>query len=273
MQLDGIIPQTIVDKIKTQIEKEATKPDVFKTPTPLNEPSPQYPQVSPAYQPNEEELLKMFSKQQESSSSPRYQPYISPEQRGEPGPTIYEPTSPVFSPPPPKDESEKWNILAEQAQSFQKGEQVHYRGDGIPDTLWTVDYIGDRFLKIVNPRDGNMIMVTALDIYRPGDFPYSSPYAEPITPAQVPVVPQTQSSAQSPNPVFSINFSPKIITAGSDYSNEAVGQPNSPNIVQPDNTPKQNESPPIVEPKQEGGAGILENVLDFTKGIFIKKTG
>ena len=287
MGADGIIPQAIVNTIKTQIDK-AAKAQATPVPELGQSPSPTYPtDVSPAYQPSEEELQAMFAiRGEEDSSSPTYQPYsptpteFSPHSPTEPPPPdVYSPHSPTESPPlgyayrPPPEtqaEIERWDVLHAQAQEFNLGEPVHYRGDTIPDRIWTVAYVGDRFLKIEDPKHGESLMVTALDIYRPGDYTYSSPYAEQMGGGAM-NMPMAQGQGPSQGGGTVINFAPKIMMGGSDFSGGAEDQ------VPPVATPKQDQTATVVakaepEKKEESnGSGTLGGVLDFAKGFFVKK--
>jgi DNA-directed RNA polymerase II subunit RPB2 len=287
MGVDGIIPQAIVNTIKTQIDK-AAKAQTTPVPELGQSPSPTYPtDVSPAYQPTEEELEAMFAiRGEEDSSSPTYQPYsptpteFSPHSPTEPPPPdLYSPHSPTESPPlgyayhpPPETQAqiERWDVLHAQAQEFNVGEPVHYRGDTIPDRIWTVAYVGDRFLKIEDPKHGESIRVTALDIYSPGDYTYSSPYAEQMG-GGVNAMPMAQSQVPSQAGGTVINFAPKIMMGGSDFSGGAEDQ------VPPVATPKTDKPTATAvkaEPEKKdesNGGGSLGGVLDFAKGFFIKK--
>jgi hypothetical protein len=142
---------------------------------------------------------------------------------------IYEPVSPTS--PPPKEltggTAESLDFLSEQAKQYQVGDSVHYRGDVLPTRIWTVSYVGDRFLKIETPMIHNMegldttLMVTALDIYKPTTLPQVlSPTNDDRMMPSVPLsFPNGPSSMGQP-----IHFAPvfKIMNGGNDFSTEPV---------------------------------------------------
>jgi hypothetical protein len=275
-----INPKTIVKQIQDTLIKSRQKPDVYKTPQPEKSLSPDYPNVSPAYQPTEEELAQMFAKAEQDSNSPAYLPYspespgwneflkkvdagysptwdeyskavddgrysptwavkkepnFSPHSPEEPPPGFeteqrFSPHSPDFSPPKEGDKNYD-TFLTDQAQQYSIGEKVYYRGDVNPGRLWTVTYIGDRFLKIEREpdqsSDNNVLMVTAMDIYKQGDFVHTSAMGESMRGGD-------SNSFANPtmNPVSltnpAIHFAPvfKIMNGGNDFSTEPSGQPN-----------------------------------------------
>lgn len=203
MNNPAINPKQIVVDINATIrgiEKTASTPTPdMETPSPgfPTDVSPAYnPDGSPAYQPNEEEIMQMLTTHAANDDSPVYnpnRPYVSPNAHVTTGPSVgadgnrlkFSPKSPDWSPQPAENDVAAWNALSEQAKSFNVGEHVHFRGDNTPTRLWTITYIGDRFLKIETPsideeNGSTSLMVTALEIYRPGDFTYSSPLAEPM---------------------------------------------------------------------------------------------
>ena len=266
---NDINPKMIVKQIQDALKNGKSGMGVYNTPAPEESPSPQFPETSPAYQPTEDELMQMFSKAEQNSNSPVYLPY-SPHSPDEPPPwhsdeaAEFSPHSPEESPPgygneatysnendifsprsplesPPKEGEEGYeNFLSSQAREYTVGEQVYYRGDVVPGRLWSITYIGDRFLKIERQpdqtSDNNVLMVTAMDVYKQGDFVHSSPMAESIY--------QQFGGGQSnhlanPNPLSSsltnpaIHFAPVIkITGGNDFSSEPMGQTSNMNAIE-----------------------------------------
>jgi hypothetical protein len=239
-------PKTIVNSIRATLQGK--KKDVYKAPISIHTPTPTpdtgiigYPgDVSPAYQPSSEEL-----RNDSVSSSPAYQPFS---EGSSTSPLIYEPVSPTSPPPmdmqegriyepvsptspPPKEltggTAESLDFLSEQAKQYQVGDSVHYRGDVLPTRIWTVSYVGDRFLKIETPMIHNMegldttLMVTALDIYKPTTLPQVlSPTNDDKMMPSVPLsFPNGLSSMGQP-----IHFAPvfKIMNGGNDFSTEPV---------------------------------------------------
>jgi DNA-directed RNA polymerase II subunit RPB2 len=293
----SVMPTSIVYNTRKELLKDKSKPDVYLTP---KEESITYPEdVSPAYQATEEELAEMFKKSS-NDDSPQYNPYspveeenkqFSPHSPTEPPPFEYSPHSPTEPPPfeysphsptepPPNNEL---NNLSQQARAFTVGEQVHYRGDSIPGRIWTVEYIGDHFIKIQSPQDGQppeSLLVTALDIYKPGDFTYSSPYAEPLqsisgiyNEEQQSVLPKMLGGRDNSNPT--IHFAPNIkIVNGSDFSADTgTGQstdiPNIPELSQtkiPTAFMKSTDNSPPEEPAEFGSKKI-----DFNNFRVVKK--
>jgi hypothetical protein len=80
--------------------------------------------------------------------------------------------------------------LSDQALLYRTDDLVHYRGDVLPQRLWKITNVGDRVLTIeatsdegLEPGDRTKI-VTSIDIYKPDDFAYTSPFAESL-PGQI----------------------------------------------------------------------------------------
>lgn len=245
MFTDKFDPKSMVNEMKRQL---LNKTDVFDTPDSnyIKTPSPEYATGSPAYQPSEEEYEKLkdiYKKTaEELERSPEYNP-LSPEQRFSPhspdepppGQKIYSPHSPE-EPPPWVNPSTNLNILKEQAQTYNVGESVHYSGDNKPERIWKITEIGptlitikaQTFLDELYDMD-NTMYVTALDIYRPGDFVKTSPLGETMSMIPVAQAPMNGGAMQGygygqvqGNPLTGtpINFAPvfKIMNGGSDFS-------------------------------------------------------
>jgi DNA-directed RNA polymerase II subunit RPB2 len=245
-------PKVFINEMKRQLNVERNKDDVFKTPDSIKSPSPGFPEgVSPAYQPSEEDydnLRNMYKKTaEELERSPEYDPLS--------GQRIYSPHSPEFPPTsaerraqepysPPFSEWKKQNgldspstnidILKEQAQTYTEGELVHYSGDNKPQRVWKITEIGPTLLTIKAQTHldelydmDNTLYVTALDIYRPGDFVNASPVAEtlPLSMAE-PLLPMSGGGGggfqQPMTGGAPINFAPviKIMNGGSDFSSD-----------------------------------------------------
>ena len=253
-----VTPKSIVDEIKkTLAQTVVAGQGIGKSPSP-EQISPEkqigYPDdVSPAYEPSEgeqEELarLREMFKTSGQETSPEYRPYDEDEEGSGTG-RRFSPSSPDFSPPQSMQGVERFysptsptsppnfNVLSEQANEYRVNEQVHFRGDIHPDRYWLITNVGDTFLTIktekydqYDPTETTQV-VTALDIYRQGDFPNNSPYLDPLQPmtgyADVDTMngggrPNMQGLGQGLNP--SINFAPvfKIMNGGSDFSAEPI---------------------------------------------------
>jgi len=244
-------PKSIVGMIKKTINAEIGKSDVYATPENIvfKTPSPDYPETSPAYQSSQEESIKR------DGSSPGFNPFDEKEGPTTPdfppppnGPTTPDfppppngPTTPDFSPPSSQTGGIKYkmDLLSEEASTYNVGERVHYRGDFIPNRLWKITEIGDRFLTVetentqgLEPMDTTKI-VTASDIYREGNYSNSVPFEEPIQPiaglyntfdeTNYPTMPMTAPMISNPNIPPSINFAPviKVMNGGSDFSTDS----------------------------------------------------
>uniref|UniRef100_A0A6C0JG82 DNA-directed RNA polymerase n=1 Tax=viral metagenome TaxID=1070528 RepID=A0A6C0JG82_9ZZZZ len=239
-----------IEKIKKQLFETANTNDVYAKPESIKTPSPDYPEgVSPAYQPPPEDyenLRNMYKKTAEQLElSPEYDPnsgtkLYSPStpdfsptraERRAQGQIVYSPTSPD-EPPPTDSPSTNIDFLRQQAQTFSEGETVHYSGDSKPDRLWRITAVGPTLITIKAQThldelyDMDRIQnVTALDIYRPGDFVNASPVGETLPMATILPNQQTiNGGGYSQNPLAGtpINFAPvfKIMNGGSDFSSE-----------------------------------------------------
>uniref|UniRef100_A0A6C0JXQ0 DNA-directed RNA polymerase n=1 Tax=viral metagenome TaxID=1070528 RepID=A0A6C0JXQ0_9ZZZZ len=187
LMIPGANEATVAEMIKLEgnnryTEKTANVPKYLESisPGPLNEPqkqkaeSPQYPSVSPAYEPTSDEIENI----PDNATSPVYFPESSPE---------YVPTQGIkpYKPPTaaemeqhmkiweewrkyydPKTQSmthrfdeetktwvknktheEIWGIGG--GQDYQVGEPVYLRG-GEDQTQWTIKHIGDKFITVEN---------------------------------------------------------------------------------------------------------------------------
>jgi DNA-directed RNA polymerase II subunit RPB2 len=300
--------KSIVNNIKIQLLR---KTDVYDIPESLKTPSPEYANGSPAYVPPEEEyeqLQNIYKKTAaELENSPEYNPvseisdqtiYSPHSPNTPPGQTIYSPHSPE-EPPSWASPSTNLEILREQAQTYKEGETVHYNGDNKPERLWKITEIGPTLITIKAQTHldelfdmDNTLYVTALDIYRPGDFVKTSPIGETIPSIQaaqpIPII-QGGGEFMPQNPLVGtpINFAPvfKIMNGGSDFS---TGNPGAAEVIEggsaiSENAPLMTSSLSSLTPiKQEGGAKEKEEkkeettsgsgILDFGK-MLIKKIG
>jgi hypothetical protein len=164
----------IKDNVKNDLESVSPFPPVIGTTG--NAESPQYPNVSPAYEPNSDEIAEM----QANAASPAYVPTS-------PG---YIPTSPAYEPYEkpvqekmemweehrkywdPKEQrmthrfdeatktwvknktfEEIWGLKGGENSDFQIGEPVYLRG-GQDKSIWSIKHIGDKFITVEN-RDPN----------------------------------------------------------------------------------------------------------------------
>jgi hypothetical protein len=231
--------KSFVNDIKKKLSKDKQNPDVFLTPESLKSPSPTYSEgESPAYEPSEEEydrLKNMYKKtEEELEASPEYNPLS-----GTPDRKIYSPHSPEESPTSEQRRAQletpatNLELLREKAQQFNVGELVHYSGDNKPERIWKITYIGPMLLTIKAQTHldelydmSNTLYVSALDIYRPGDFVNASPVAETLPMATMEPVPLHQygggGSGLQPLGSAPINFAPviKIMNGGSDFSTD-----------------------------------------------------
>jgi len=284
LHIDKFDSKVMINEIKTALYKEKQKSDVYKTPDSISTPSPvaQYQEgVSPAYEPPEEEyerLREMYKKTaEELELSPEYNPNSPVTGPGTPdfpptnaerraqGQIVYSPESPDF--PPPGD---SLSNLREQAQTFSEGEIVHYSGDNKPERTWKITEIGPTLLTIkaqtyldeLYDMD-NTLYVTALDIYRPGDFVNSSPVVMNPIPMVAPISKMSggENYMQQPYSGTPINFAPvfKIMNGGSDFSTDAnrdlAGGDSDMNSAMLGIT---NSLSPNIKVKQDGGGSYTE---------------
>jgi hypothetical protein len=259
-------PKVIVDEIKSKLMKLKQGMDVFRTPDSVKEKSIGYPEdVSPAYQPTEEELKAMFAN---ASDSPEYNPFVSPDETipefsphspDEPPPQdLYSPHSPSTGPP-----TNDYEFLTQQANEYSVGEAVYFREDppmygpnSRPTTprLWYVKSIGDKFLTITtSPVDGSdsretLQVVNAMQIYKP-DF-YSAADQEQLnsvaglgneydleggSKGSYSSLPNYAMATQGGGVSPAIHFAPvfKIMNNGSDFSTDPLQNPVETNNTYP----------------------------------------
>jgi len=251
----NIEPQEIVNEIKLTLRKQqANINNNLLTPKFIDEEienifyntdSPGYPDTSPAYQSSQEEEL-----QRKEEDSPAYNPFST---------QVDGPRTPSMSPPsssnarkdfenlPERDKRLLTNYLKKKedkilndnlVETYSTGEEVLFRGDFLPNRIWKIKNVGDRFITITTDNiegldDKDTIkVVRSIEIYRPGDFTYNENTATENAPYYT-NEPQPQSTPVSMNGgqqgTPAINFAPvfKIMNGGSDFSS---GEPNDETI-------------------------------------------
>ena len=231
----NIEPQEIVNEIKltlrTQqaninkniltpkfIDHDEENQNIF-----YNADSPGYPDTSPAYNPSFEEEMP-----RNEDDSPPYNPFSasSPEINGPRTPSmsppeINGPRTPSMSPP----ENQLGGKIIEQ---YTTGEEVLFRGDFLPNRIWKIKSVGDRFITITTDNiegldDKDTIKVVRnMEIYRPADFTYNQYSVQPTSPysgeALNQHIPTMNCGINEGTPA--INFAPvfKIMNGGNDFS-------------------------------------------------------
>ena len=153
--------------------------------------------------------------------------------------------------------------------NYNVGDSVFFRGGSNPKQLWNIRNIGDKFITIdaqdsygMDPND-IIKVVSAFDIYRPGDFSYnnhpsSQLYNSPVQPQHVVHVPETTST-----PAINI----KIVNG-----NDMTEQSGNDMIQQTDNIIAENSHPLIkMNTQPETDAHPHVNAVDFNSGMIIKK--
>jgi hypothetical protein len=202
-------PESIV---LPQIPKDASESREFED-KPLDV-SPDYPNVSPAYEPESEELDSNIK----TNSSPPYNPFASSENTTESLPVDYN-----------------------------EGEIVFYRGDKQPQE-WFIRKIGNNTITIQKRIEGeidpetDVKVVEKKDIYRQSDIVYA-PRTASISPSISPenvvnggeLYDNMQMNSLYPQNIpSSINFAPVITVVGNDNKGDIVPPPNNTNTNIPD---------------------------------------
>ena len=240
----NIEPQEIVNEIKITLRKQQRDSDEnlltpkFIRQEPIDEEmnnvfyntpptSPDYPDTSPAYEPSQEEEL-----QRKDDDSPPYNPF-STQVNGPRTPSISPPRTPSISPPrtpsmsPPVNKENQ--IGGEIIEQYTTGEEVLFRGDFLPNRIWKIKSVGDRFITITTDNiegldDKDTIkVVRTIEIYRPRDFTYNGHTGTENAPyytneQQHNSTPVSMNGGQQGTPA--INFAPvfKIMNGGNDFS-------------------------------------------------------
>lgn len=275
-----------MEDIEERLRKQKEEYGFFETGNTPKTPEAQYPtDVSPAYQPSSLDTV-------ENGSSPGYNPN-SPDE-----PKMYSPTSPDFPPTnaerraqgqivnSPITGGSLGDFLSEQAQGFRVGEPVFYRGGGenLASKLWTITNIGDKFIKIepqtmdgVLP-DDQVKIVTAMDIYRPGDFSYSNTPSN--IPMGYPVENQYYEQGGNGGGQTPIHFAPviKIFNDGNDFSTDPNNNSGGNNLANGsvatdfvNNMVESNHND--NKGNKEKGSVDESGKIDFNKLVIVKKEG
>ena len=153
-------------------------------------------------------------------------------------------------PPPPPPEPE-----------YSVKQIVHYRGDPIPERRWEIKNIGDQFITIQTDnaegldKSDTIKVVSPIDIYKEGDYPYTSPYIDSNANTLKTFSQPTQERIKMEERP-TINFAPNIII-NNDKKEEPVE-----NAKIEEKQEKQEQS------KNSSGGGIG----DLFGGLIIKKT-
>jgi hypothetical protein len=181
-----------------------------------NTDSPDYPDTSPAYNPSFEEEIP-----HNEDDSPPYNPFSAS------SPEINGPRTPSMS-PPEKTENPQNQLGGEIIEQYTTGEEVLFRGDFLPNRIWKIKSVGDRFITITTDNiegldDKDTIKVVRnMEIYRPADFTYNqyslqttSPYSGQAVNQHIPTM---NYGINEGTPA--INFAPvfKIMNGGNDFS-------------------------------------------------------
>jgi hypothetical protein len=247
----NIEPQEIVNEIKLTLRRQqANINENVLTPKFIDEEienifynidSPGYPDTSPAYNPSFEEEIP-----RNEDDSPPYNPFSasSPEINGPRTPSmsppeINGPRTPSMS-PPEKTENPQNQLGGEIIEQYTTGEEVLFRGDFLPNRIWKIKSVGDRFITITTDNlegldDKDTIKVVRnMEIYRPADFTYNqysvqttSPYSGQAVNQHIPTM---NGGINEGTPA--INFAPvfKIMNGGNDFSSgEPTNESNNSN--------------------------------------------
>ena len=218
---------------------------------------------SPAYDPNSPYVPEKHGQ----SNSPAYNPNSA----------VYNPNTPINSQPgsmsypaspdyPPLGPSP--------GAGFYIGESVIFRGDSKPGRIWGVKNIGDKFITIDTRDTAGLDMsdtikvVTELDIYRPGDFAYSSPSIQPLYDEQVQQANANKQAESTNMPAINIKIvNGNDMTEPSNTTQYQVDATNGPAAAPGQGLIKM-KPPATGDAPQQASA---DNSLDFSKGMIIKK--
>ena len=263
--------RTIVKDIRNILQNNDAAEDTPISIVPAEEDDlPMVEDDSPAYNP----LSPYHSYEKKGEVSPGYTPYTPETPPYAPETPPYAPTSvdstpdSYIPPPPPIDDEPVFNIE----------ERVHYRGDFKPSRIWTIVNIGDQFMTIetkdlegLDNIDSKKV-ITSSDIYKEGDYPYSSSVSQPTTPMYAPDMNNEKISSQPPP---TINFAPvfKITNGTNNNETEDISTNDSnDNAPMPGIKVKADNNQPNVE-KESNNNSFGQSFKDiFSGGLVIKKT-
>jgi DNA-directed RNA polymerase II subunit RPB2 len=278
------------------IQKTLSKPDKTNIFTPAKEvelESPVYDPSSPTIQVSHIADL-LHSDTSSGMVSPPYAPSYDTES------PVYNPDSPYIGSPYTKEDLERnadmisppyapdtpTNDENDNQTEYTIGENVHYRGDFLPTRIWRVKNISDNFITIeTDTLDGldqsdAIKVISPIDIYRPGDFTYTTPT---VIHEQMEQPVESTGKIQKTNDSATIHFAPviNISNNGNDASVPSsvdIDGARTPDYPPPSHTP---EYPP---PSPSGIPQIkMKETLNketeppapdlFSGGLMIKKIG
>jgi hypothetical protein len=255
---------------------EETPKSIFDTiseafiggPSTPEEMTPEYLNVSPAYEPSESEKAEIRIRQ-ENQESPLYNPLGSPE-------------SPLYA-----QQNQGESLPPQQVTDYNIGEQVYYRGD--PSRVWNVKSIADNFITIETKQiEGlelgeNIKVVELNEIYRATggyqDLQYSNtafpnnmyqmnnlngyqPYGQYGGGGELYNQMMSFGGGGQGQAPFQINISPKIV-GGNDFSSEKT-EPNPYNYSIENDNKIENEIR-SNNSMNEGGGTKLKKIDDEKK--------
>jgi hypothetical protein len=285
--------------IVKDIRKSLNKDDIIKD-TPESVEEEESPEKiaddSPVYNP----LSPYHSYENKPVDSPEYHPYSPNTPPYPPGTPPYAPGTPPYAPntppyppgstestpdsfvpppPPPMTENSSIETTGDDNNGFLVNERVHYRGDFKPSRIWVINNIGDQFITIetkdlegLDNIDSKKV-VTTLDIYKEGDYPYASTSFEPSTPPYLPTEPNNEKIPAQQTPT--INFAPVFkITNGTNNneSDEVIANEPNDTMTMPGIKVKTDNSQPLPKPDTEVKPSEPSFKDIFSGGLLIKKT-
>jgi DNA-directed RNA polymerase II subunit RPB2 len=227
--------------------------------TPYYDKTPEYVVGSPDYTPGTPNYPP-----QATQDSPSYHP-ITPDKD-----SISTVSTDGSIPPPPPPMSETPDNDGE----YSTGEIVHYRGDFKPERMWRIIHIGNQFMTIeTDDLEGldnieSTKVVTSIDIYKQGNYPYTSPYSDTVQNNQI-MPNQSLDKIPTQTPP-TINFAPVFkITNGTNNDNEISDTKQNDDI-------NENMTIPGIKVKTDNKESTEKvdesNNNFFTGGLVIKKS-
>ena len=243
--------------------------------------APQSPQFAPYSPPFAPPYYSPVSIAALANGSPLYNPNTPDSSQS--GSLVF-PGTPDYPPPdktPPVSTTSPNYPPSSPGAEFYVGESVIFRGDSKPGRIWAVKNIGDKFITIETRDNAGLDMsdtikvVTELDIYRPGDFAYSTSSAQPLY--DEPVQQANVNKPADPTNMPAINI--KIVNGNdmTEPSNSAQFQVDTTNSNTNGGSIASTSSAPALikmKPQATGDApqpAAADNSFDFSKGMVIKK--
>jgi hypothetical protein len=236
------------------------------------------------YQPTDAEYQHLM--ESVNPDSPAYDPnspYV-PEKHGQSNSAVYNPNTPDNSQPgsvsfPASPDYPPPGPDAGPRPEFYVGESVIFRGDSKPGRIWAVKNIGDKFITIETSDASGLDIsdtikvVTELDIYRPGDFAYSSSLNQPLYDQPVPQMNVNKPAEPTNMPAINIKIvNGNDMTEPSNNTQYQVDATDATTNIGPAAAPGQ----ALIKMKPQSNSDVPEqaaadNSLDFSKGMIIKK--